>query len=333
MSAVPARMKFAQHGAGGAASALTLAECAVPQPCPNEVLIRVAYAGVNRPDVSQRQGIYPAPAGASPIIGLEVSGEVVALGKGVNDWAVGDLVCALTNGGGYAQYVCVPSGQVLPVPRGLSLREAAALPENCFTVWSNVFERGRLVPGESFLVHGGSSGIGLIALQLAHARGATAYATVGSDAKARACERFGATAIRYREEDFVERIAQHTGQQGVDVILDMVGGDYVARNLACLALDGRLVQISFRKGSTVTADWSPITKKRLTYTGSNLRPRTDAEKASIAQALHREVWPLFESDRMTVVIDSVFGLDAATDAHALMEASTHIGKILLRVGS
>ncbi len=332
MSAVPSTMQQIAHGDGGAPSVLHLAEAAVPRPGSDEVLIRVAYAGVNRPDVVQRQGRYPPPPGASPVLGLEVSGEVAAVGDEVTGLRPGDAVCALTNGGGYAQYVVAPAGQVLPVPRGLSLLQAAALPENFFTVWTNVFERGRLIAGEAFLVHGGSSGIGLTAIQLARARGATAYATVGSAEKAAACERLGASAaIDYRREDFVERIRELTGRRGVDLILDMVGGDYLARNLKALAIEGRLVQIAFLNGSRIEADFTPLMIKRLTWTGSTLRPRTPAEKARIASQLREQVWPLLESGAVQPVIFESFELSEAAAAHALMESSRHIGKIMLKV--
>ncbi|MGD9943570.1 MAG: NAD(P)H-quinone oxidoreductase [Burkholderiaceae bacterium] len=330
--AIPQSMKYCAHGAGGAPSVIILADGPVPAPAAGEVLIRVAYAGVNRPDVAQRQGTYPPPRGASPILGLEVAGEVVALGDGVSQWQIGDAVCALTNGGGYAEYVAVAAGQVLPVPRGLSLLQAAALPENFFTVWTNVFERARLVEGESFLVHGGSSGIGLTAIQLAHARGATVYTTVGNRDKAEVCERLGAkAAIDYRQEDFVERILALTDKRGVDVILDMVGGDYVARNLKLLATEGRLVQIAFLNGPRVELDLTPVMVKRLTMTGSTLRPRSPADKAHIAAQLAQQVWPLLEAGRVLPVIHETFELADASRAHELMESSRHIGKIMLKV--
>lgn len=332
MSDIPESMQYIEHGAGGKPEVLKISEGSVPKPKPGEVLIRVAYAGVNRPDVSQRLGKYPPPAGASPILGLEVSGTVVALGDEVDAWNLHDKVCALANGGGYAEYTCVPAGQVLPVPRGLSLQQAAALPENYFTVWTNVFERGRLAAGDTFLVHGGSSGIGMTAIQLAKARGATVYTTVGNAAKAQACLRHGVdAAIVYREQDFVEEIARLTDHRGVDLILDMVGGDYVERNLKSLAMDGRLVQIAFLKSARVEVDWSPIMIRRLTYTGSTLRPRTDAQKNAIADQLLEQVWPLLERGDALPLIHRVFRLSDAGAAHALMESSEHIGKILLEV--
>jgi NADPH2:quinone reductase len=332
MTQIPQTMRYIDHGAGGAPDVLTVAEGPVPAPAPGEVLIRVAYAGVNRPDVIQRQGKYPPPPGASPWIGLEVAGEVVALGEGVSKWKPGDRVCALANGGGYAEYAVAPEGQALPVPKGLSLLQAAAIPENYFTVWTNVFERGGLAAGETFLVHGGSSGIGLTAIQLAAARGATVYTTVGNAEKAKVCLSVGATAaINYREQDFVEEIARLTDRKGVDLILDMVGGDYIGRNLKSLALDGRLVQIAFLQSPKVEVDWTTLMTRRLTFTGSTLRPRSADDKAAIADALRAQVWPLLEQGRALPVIHKVYPLAEAAAAHALMESSTHIGKIMLEV--
>jgi len=332
MTDLPQTMRYIDHGAGGEPEVLKPAQGPVPSPQAGEVLIRVAYAGVNRPDVLQRQAKYPPPPGASPYIGLEVSGEVVALGQGVTKWRVGDRLCALVNGGGYAEYVTAPEGQALPVPRGLSMLQAAAIPEYYFTVWTNVFERGRLAAGETFLVHGGSSGIGLTAIQLAHARGATVYTTVGNQEKAKVCRELGAAAaINYREQDFVEEIARLTDGRGVDLILDMVGGDYIGRNLKCLALDGRLVQIAYLQSPKVEVDWTTLMPRRLTFTGSTLRPRSAADKAAIADALKAEVWPLLEQGRALPVIHKVFPLAEAAAAHALMESSVHIGKIMLEV--
>ena len=329
---IPQRTRYVSHGEGGPPSVMVLAEGATPTAAPGEVLIRVAYAGVNRPDVLQRSGSYPPPAGASPWLGLEVSGQVAALGEGAAGHAVGDAVCALCNGGGYAEYVAVPAGQVLPVPRGMSLRDAASLPETMFTVWTNVFERGRLVRGESILVHGGSSGIGITAIQIAHDRGATVYTTVGSADKAQACAGFGADAvINYREQDFVAEIERLTGKRGVDLILDMVGGDYVVRNLRCLALEGRLVQIAFLKSPKVEIDLRPVMLKRLTYTGSTLRPRSAQEKAGIARALVAQVWPRIEAGAVKASVFREFDFAQAAAAHELMESSQHIGKIVLRV--
>ncbi|MBU3651238.1 MAG: NAD(P)H-quinone oxidoreductase, partial [Limnohabitans sp.] len=276
----------------------------------------------------------PPPAGASPIIGLEVSGEVVALGVGVTRWRVGDLVCALANGGGYAEYVAVPEGQALPVPQGLDLLQAAALPENYFTVWTNVFERGRLQAGETILVHGGSSGIGLTAIQLAHAFGAKVLCTVGNAQKAQACRQAGAdVAIEYNTQDFVEVALAETGGAGVHLILDMVGGSYMQRNLRALAVEGRLVQIAFLQPSKTEVDWMSLMTKRLTFTGSTLRPRSAADKAAIAQALQNQVWPLLTQGRVRPVIQEVFDVRHAAQAHALMEQSTHIGKLMLKVSA
>jgi NADPH2:quinone reductase len=332
MNTLPSTMRHIDHGEGGPPSVMRLAQTGVPTPTPHEVLIRVAYAGVNRPEVAQRQGLYPPPPGASPILGLEVAGHVVAIGNEVSTWQVGDAVCALTHGGAYAEFVTAPEGQVLPVPAGLTLAEAAALPENHFTVWSNVFDRGRLQAGESLLVHGGSSGIGLTAIQMAHARGATVYTTVGSADKAEACLQAGATAaIDYRQEDFVARIKELTAGRGVDVILDMVGGDYVPRNLRVLAMDGRLVQIAFMQGSKVEVDLMHLMTRRLTITGSTLRPRSVQDKAAIAASLREHVWPLIAAGRIRVVIHGVYELADAARAHEEMEASRHIGKLVLKV--
>ena len=325
-------MFYIDHAKGGGADVMNLAEGPVPQPQAGEVLIEVHYAGVNRPDVSQRSGSYPPPPGASPILGLEVAGRVHAVAPDVKQWKAGDLVCALTPGGGYAEYCAVPAAHCLPIPRGLSLQEAAALPENFYTVWTNVFDRGRLKAGETFLVHGGSSGIGLTAIQLAKAFGATVYTTVGNQEKAQFCRNIGAdAAINYREQDFVAELAQLTGKKGVDLILDMVGGPYIEKNLKSLALEGRLVQIAFLQGSKVALDVMPLMIKRLTYTGSTLRPRTVAQKAAIAQDLHKRVWPLLESGKVKPVIHASFPLKDAKLAHELMESSKHIGKILLEV--
>ncbi len=325
-------MLYIDHGKGGPAEVLKPAEGPAPQPQAGEVVIEVHYAGVNRPDVLQRSGNYPPPPGASPFIGLEVAGRVSAVAADVKHWKVGDLVCALTPGGGYAEYCAVPAPHCLPIPKGLSLQEAAALPENFYTVWTNVFERGRLTAGESFLVHGGSSGIGLTAIQLAKAFGATVYTTVGNKEKAAFCKKMGASAaIEYREQDFVAEIAQLTNRKGVDLILDMVGGPYVERNFKSLALEGRLVQIAFLQPSKVELDCMPIMIKRLTFTGSTLRPRTVAQKAAIAQDLLKLVWPLLESGKVKPVIHATFPLKEARLAHELMESSKHIGKIMLEV--
>lgn len=277
-------------------------------------------------------GSYPPPPGASPYIGLEAAGVVEALGAGVSTFKVGDRVCALTNGGAYADYVCAAAGQVLPVPEGLTLLQAAAIPENYFTVYTNVFERGALQKGERFLVHGGSSGIGLTAIQLAKAHGATVYTTVGSAEKQAACIKAGAdAAINYKTHTFVDEIATLTDKRGVDLVLDMVGGEYTNQNLKCLALDGRLVQIAFLQGAKTQLDMLPIMSKRLTFTGSTLRPRTAAQKAAIAQALLTHVWPMLAQGKALPVIYSVFDMAQAAQAHSLMESSTHIGKIMLEV--
>jgi NADPH:quinone reductase len=325
-------MRVVQHGAGGPPSCLVMGEASIPTPQADEVLIKVAYAGVNRPDCLQRSGSYPPPPGASPFIGLEASGVVQAVGAQVTQWRVGDRVCALTNGGAYAEYVCAAEGQVLPIPEGLSFLQAAALPENYFTVFVNVFMRGNLIAGESILVHGGSSGIGLTAIQLAKAFGATVYCTVGSDDKAQACLKAGAdAAINYREQDFVTRIAELTEKQGVNMVLDMVGGEYTDRNLKCLGQLGRLVQIAFLQGSKASIDMSPIMLRRLSFTGSTLRPRTSAEKQAIAVELKNKVWPLLVAGAALPVIYHVFSLEQAAQAHELMESSRHIGKIMLSV--
>ena len=330
---VPDTMRLIDHGAGGEPSVMVLKDGPVPAPRAGELLIRVAYAGVNRPDVLQRGGKYPPPADASPLLGLEVSGEVAAIGEGVTGWQPGDAVCALCNGGGYAEYVTVPAAQSLPVPRGLSMLQAAALPETYFTVWGNVIERGRLAAGETFLVHGGSSGIGLTAIQMAKAWGATVYTTVGSAEKAQVCRELGAdVVINYREQKFVDEIQSLTGKRGVNLILDMVGGEYIAQNLRCLAVEGRLVQIAFLQGSKTEIDLMPVMIKRLTFTGSTLRARPAAEKAQIADALRASIWPHLEAGRMLPYIYREFDLADAAKAHELMESSAHIGKIMLRVG-
>ena len=294
-----------------------------------QVVIRVAWAGVNRPDALQRAGAYAPPPGASDLPGLEASGEIAEIGAGVSGWSVGDKVCALLPGGGYAEYVATPAAHCLPVPQGMALREAACLPETFFTVFSNVFTRGGLKAGERFLVHGGSSGIGTTAIQLAHAFGARVFTTAGSDEKCAACRDLGAErAINYREDDFVEVMK---AEGGADLILDMVGGDYIPRNLDALATDGRLVQIAFLQGPKVTVNFAQMMVRRLTITGSTLRPQSDLAKARIAQDLREAVWPLLDAGRIAPVMDSDFELGAAALAHARMESSEHIGKIVLRV--
>jgi putative PIG3 family NAD(P)H quinone oxidoreductase len=329
---IPATMRHVDHGTGGGPEVLKTVTGPVPELGAGEVLIEVAVAGVNRPDCLQRSGRYPPPADASPLLGLEVAGRIVALGQGVTEWAVGDAVCALTNGGGYAEYAAAPAGQVLPVPRGLSMLQAAALPETYFTVWANLVERGRLAKGETTLIHGGSSGIGITAIQVAKSLGATVLCTVGNAEKAQACVEVGAdAAIDYRRQDFVAEAMRLTGNRGVDVILDMVGGPYIERNLRMLALEGRLVQIAFLQPSRVELDWMPLMLKRLTYTGSTLRPRPPAEKARLAQQLRTHLWPLLEQGRLLPRIHRTFPLAQAAQAHALMESSEHIGKIMLEV--
>jgi len=323
---------IATDGAGGP-EVMRLVTGPVPAPKPDEVLIRVRAAGVNRPDVAQRQGLYPPPPNASKLLGLEVAGEVAAVGADVAGWRIGEPVCALTNGGGYAQYCVAPATQCLPWPAGYDAVRAGAVPENYFTVWANVFMLGRLARDESLLVHGGTSGIGVTAIQLAEAFGSTVYATAGSDQKARACERLGAAAaINYRTADFLDEIKRLTEGRGVDVVLDMVGAPYFPRNLRCLALDGRLVQIAFLQGSKVgDFDLMPVMVRRLTVTGSTMRPRTTAQKGEIAAQLRERVWPVLDRGRCGPVIHAVFPLAEAAQAHALMESSAHIGKIMLHV--
>jgi NADPH2:quinone reductase len=330
MDALPETMTAVAIREPGGPEVLTVVERPVPRPGPGEVLIRVAAAGVNRPDVFQRRGGYPPPAGASDLPGLEIAGEIAALGPGFSGHAIGDAVTALVSGGGYAGFALAPAGSALPVPAGLSMVEAAALPETVFTVWHNVFERGRLEPGETLLVHGGSSGIGTTAIQLGVARGARVLATAGSPEKCAACVRLGANrAIDYRREDFVAATLEATDGKGADVILDMVGGDYVPRNIAAAAVDGRIVQIAFLGGSRVEADFQRLMVKRLTWTGSTLRARPDEFKARLAAEVRRHVWPLVESGAMRPVIDRAFPLAAAAEAHRRMESSEHVGKIVL----
>lgn len=317
--------------APGGPEVLTPVERDDPIPGADDVLIRVAAAGVNRPDVLQRRGHYPPPRGASDIPGLEVAGTVGALGSGVQGWRVGDRVCALVAGGGYATLCVAPAPQCLPVPASLDLVAAGAIPETFFTVWTNVFDRGRLKSGESALFHGGASGIGTTAIQLAAARGARVFATAGSDEKCRACEALGAErAINYRNEDFVALLKDLTAGRGVDLILDIVGGEYFARNIAALAVDGRLVEIGFMGGAaSATIDLADVLRRRLTITGSTLRARTVEEKGAIAAALRREVWPLLEEGRVKPIVYRTFPLTQAADAHRLMESSAHVGKIVL----
>ncbi len=329
---LPETMTCIEIAEPGGPEVLTPATRPVPAPAAGEVLVKVAAAGVNRPDVLQRKGGYPPPPGASDIPGLELAGTVVALGDGADGLAVGDRVCALVSGGGYAEYCPVAAPLALPVPDGFDMTMAAALPETFFTVWTNVFERGRLEAGETLLVHGGSSGIGTTAIQLARAFGASVLTTVGNAEKAAACERLGARlAINYRDQDFVEAVRAATDGRGVDLVLDMVGGDYIARNVKVLATEGRLVQIAFLEGSVVEFNFLPMMLKRLTITGSTLRPRTVAQKTAIAEALREKVWPLLEAGTVKPLIHATFPLAEAARAHAMMEESRHIGKIVLEV--
>jgi NADPH:quinone reductase len=329
---LPSEMRAVEISAPGAPEVLRPAIRAVPRPGPGEILIRVHAAGVNRPDALQRAGAYAPPPDASDLPGLEAAGEVAAVGPGVARWHEGDAVCALLPGGGYAEFVVTAADHALPVPPGLSMREAAGLCETFFTVWTNVFERGRLRAGEAFLVHGGSSGIGTTAIQLAAARGARVFATAGSPEKCAACLRLGAErAINYRDEDFVAIVKGATGGRGVDVILDMVGGSYLPRDVAALAPDGRLVMIAFLEGPKAELNFAQVMTKRLTITGSTLRPQSVEAKARIAAALEREVWPLLASGRIRPVLDEAFPLEEAAAAHQRMESSAHIGKIVLSI--
>jgi NADPH2:quinone reductase len=316
----------------GEPDVLVPVERPIPEPAPGEVLIRVAGAGVNRPDVFQRRGRYAPPPGASDIPGLEVSGVIETLGPGVTGWRAGEAVCALVTGGGYAEYCVAPAPQCLPVPRGMDVATAGAIPETFFTVWTNVFQRGRLQRGESLLVHGGSSGIGTTAIQLANARGARVFATAGSAEKCAACERLGAErCLNYRDDDFVAAVRGLTGGRGVDVILDMVGGDYFARNIDALAVEGRLVEIATLHGVKAELNIQTIMGRRLTITGSTLRPRPVADKAAIADELRQHVWPLLESGAVKPIVHATFPLQQAAAAHRVMESGDHIGKLLLVV--
>ena len=331
MPALPATMTAVAITEPGGPDKLALVQRPLPGPGDHQLLVRVRAAGVNRPDVLQRKGQHPPPPGAPvDVPGLDIAGEVVALGAGASRFHVGDTVTALVGGGGYAEYCLVHETNALPVPAGFSIVEAAAIPETFFTVWPNVFERGRLAAGETILVHGGTSGIGTTAIQLATAFGAKAIATAGSAEKCAACLKLGAVAaINYREEDFVARVRELTAGRGADVIVDLIGGDYVARNLAVAADEGRIVQIGLQHGRKAEVDLLPIMSKRLTYTGSTLRHRPIAFKAAVAAALHKHVGPLFEARKVVPLIDSTFPLAEATKAHARMEASEHIGKIVL----
>ncbi len=328
--AVPASMKAIEITEPGGPEMLRPCTRPVPEPGAGEVLVRVAAAGVNFPDVAQRRGNYPPPPGASDLPGLELAGVVVARGPGAAAPALGEAVCALVSGGGYAEYCAVPVPQCLPVPDGLDMVEAAALPETFFTVWTNLFDGGRLRAGETVLVHGGSGGIGSTAIQIAHAFGARVFATARTAEKCAFCERIGAErAIAYRDEDFVAVVRELTEKRGVDLILDMVGGAYLARNLRALAVEGRLVQIAVMEGAEAAIPLGLVMVKRLTLTGSTLRPRTVAQKGAIAEALRERVWPLLADGRLRPVVHATFGLDEAAEAHALMESSAHIGKIVL----
>ncbi|WP_417240636.1 NAD(P)H-quinone oxidoreductase [Celeribacter halophilus] len=326
---MPETMRAVEISKAGGPDVLTTCTRPVPHPSADEIVIKLAYAGVNRPDALQRAGLYNPPPGASDLPGLEGAGEVVAVGAAVSDWNVGDQVCALLPGGGYAEYVACPAAHALPVPKGMSMKEAACLPETFFTVWSNVFMRGGLQAGERFLVHGGSSGIGTTAIQLARAFGARVFATAGSDEKCKACTGLGAEqAINYREEDFVG-VAKSEG--GMNLILDMVGGSYIPRNIKALAMEGRLVNIAFLQGSKAEVNFAQIMLRRLTLTGSTLRPQSDEVKAGIGRALLTKVWPLIEAGQVGPVMDSTYALEDAAQAHAHMESGAHIGKIVLEM--
>ena len=330
--ALPESMRHIEVVHAGGPEVMRVAQGPLPTLRADEVLIDVAFAGVNRPDCAQRAGTYPPPPDASPILGLEVAGRIAARGDRVREWNVGDPVCALVPGGGYAEYCVTPASWCLPIPQGLTLEQAASLPENFFTVWNNVFDRAHLRAGEWFLVHGGTSGIGLCAIQLAKAFGATVMTTAGSAEKTQFCLGVGADyAIDYRQQDFAEEVKRITQKRGVDVILDMVGGDYVERNLKCLAPEGRLSQIAFLKGSRVECDLRFMMLKRLTLTGSTLRASPSERKAVLARELRDKVWPLFAAGRIRTVIHATYELADAPKAHALMESSKHIGKIMLRV--
>ncbi|CUX26672.1 NAD(P)H-quinone oxidoreductase [Agrobacterium deltaense] len=330
---LPETMRLIDLPSHGGPEVMRLSQAPLPKPAKGEVLVKVEAAGVNRPDVAQRQGTYPPPKDASPILGLEIAGEVVALGEEVTEFKLGDKVCALANGGGYAQYCTVPAGQALPFPKGYDAVKAAALPETFFTVWANLFQMAGLTEGESVLIHGGTSGIGTTAIQLAKAFGAEVYATAGSAEKCEACVKLGAKrAINYREEDFAEVVKAETGGKGVDVVLDMIGAAYFEKNLSALAKDGCLSIIAFLGGAVAEkVNLTPIMVKRLTVTGSTMRPRTADEKRAIRDDLVAEVWPLIESGQLAPVINRVFTLDEVVEAHRLMESSSHIGKILMRV--
>jgi putative PIG3 family NAD(P)H quinone oxidoreductase len=334
---LPDEMLIVAASGYGGPDVLKTMRVPVPKPTAGEILVRVAAAGINRPDILQRQGDYPPPPGVTPVLGLEIAGVVATVGPDVSIWSVGDKVCGLVIGGAYAEYCLADARLCLPVPKGFSTTMAAALPETYFTVWTNVFDRGRLADGDRFLVHGGASGIGTTAIQLARAFGAQVFATAGSEAKCRACRELGAEkAYNYREGDFVQWVKSVTNGEGVDLILDMFGGSYFQRNIDALAEDGRLVQIAFRTGvesekRIVPVDFMPAIRKRITISGSTLRPQSPERKAAIAAALHKNVWPLLEEGKIRPVIDSTYPLERACDAHARMEGGQHIGKIVLTV--
>lgn len=331
---LPATMRHVDLTTHGGPEVMRLVEGPLPSPRPGEILVRVEAAGVNRPDVAQRQGSYPPPKDASPILGLEISGEIVGLGTGVTDFQIGDRICALANGGGYAEYCAVPASQALPFPKGYDAVQAAALPETFFTVWANLFQMAGLTEGETVLIHGGSSGIGTTAIQLAKTFGATVFTTAGSAEKCAACMDLGAVrAINYKAEDFVEIVKEETQGRGVDVVLDMIGAAYFDRNLQVLAKDGCLSIIAFLGGAVVEkANLAPIMVKRLTLTGSTMRPRTAEEKRAIRDDLATEVWPRLERGDLAPVIHAVMPFEEVVEAHRLMESSEHIGKIVLKVG-
>jgi NADPH2:quinone reductase len=325
-------MRAVEISQPGGPEVLRLAEVPKPAPQPHEIVVKVAAAGVNRPDVLQRMGHYPVPPGASPLPGLEIAGEVADVGAAVKLWQRGDKVCALANGGGYAEYCAVPETQALPIPRGLSTTEAASLPETFFTVWGNVYDRGRLAPGESLLVQGGTSGIGVTAIQMAAATGNRVFATAGSDEKVAACVKLGAErAFNYKTQDWVAEVRAATGGKGVNVILDMVGGDYVPRELKCLAEEGRLVFIAYLRGARSELDIDAVMRKRLTVTGSTLRPRSSEFKGYLARNLREKIWPLIEAGRIKPQVYKTFPLAQAAEAHRVMESSQHIGKLVLTV--
>jgi len=326
-------MRVVDHGLGGPPEIMkVISDVPLPVLKPHEVLIEVHATGINRPDVFQRSGSYPPPLGASPYLGLEVAGVVVARGPEVTQWQIGDQVCALTPGGAYAEYCATPAAHCLRIPQGLTMIQAAAIPETYFTVWSNLFDMGHLKSNETILIHGGSSGIGVTAIQFAKAFGAKVITTVGSSKKAERCLELGAdVAIEYKDQDYEEVILKLTNKVGVDVILDIVGGPYIQKNINCLGFDGRLLQVAFLKGSKAQLDVNAIMRKRLTYTGATMRPRSDEQKAAIAKQLEKNIWPLMDQGRCLPVIDTVFTLDEVVAAHQLMESSVHIGKIVLAV--